>query len=169
MAVECDECKATSGKHLAECGMAVVCSECEAIEGQHFRGCPNASDAQVLDWSRIRIQKCDECKTTSSGNHSANCSRSQHYVHTAVLECKKPGCHNTRIDRNANQCGECKPPRRRELLKGQALCPNCPYKGMGMPKGKNNSFRKLCRTCRLARDSLHDAHDRKPKGTVVAV
>ena len=126
MAVECDECKATSGNRYAECSKAVVCPECEATGGTHFRGCSMAVE-------------CDECKATSS-NHSANCSRSQHYVHTAVLECKKPGCHNTRIDRNANQCGECKPPRRRELLKGQALCPNCPYKGIwACPRATNSA------------------------------
>ena len=132
MAVECAECTATSGNHLAECSMAVECPEC----------------------------------TTTSGAHAGNCSRSPHYVHTAVLECKKPGCHNTRIDRNANQCGECKKPRRRELLKGQALCPNCPYKGMGAQKGKHK-FRRLCRTCRQAR--AEHAKNTTTTGTVAAV
>ena len=113
------------------------CGECNGGSGNHHADCSKA----VV---------CPEC-TATSGSHSANCSRSQHYVHTAVLECKKPGCHNTRIDRNTSQCGACKPPKHRELLKGQNLCPNCPYKGMGMPKG--NKFRRLCRTCRQARGS----------------
>ena len=71
------------------------------------------------------------------------------YVAAPILECKQPLCRNTRIDRNASQCGKCKKPKVRELRKGQALCAKCPYKGMGMPKG--NKFRRLCRTCRQAR------------------